>query len=274
MKHLLAACLLPVLTGPLAWSQNIGALLPKQLRGVGIEQHLNAQMPLDAEFTDEAGRHVRLRDYTGSRPVILALVYYQCTMLCNQTLNGIATGLRPLSLRPGKDFAVLAISINPRETPTLAYAKKLRYGHSSFNAAESSGWHFLTGTEPNIHAVAETAGFRYRYDPKTDTFLHGSGILILTPEGKVARYLFGVDFKPKDLKLGLLEASRGRIGSAADQVLVFCYRYDPTTGTYSVAVLNLLRLSAAATILIAAVTLGIFWREDIRTGPKVTGKVR
>ncbi len=240
--------------------------LPKDLQGIGIEQLLNAQTPLDARFTDESGRQVRLGDYLGRRPAILALVYYRCTMLCSYILNGIVSGLRPLSLRPGRDFDVIAISIDPsegsgpgrRETATTIPGRTpRRYG--------TQGWHFLTGDEKNIHAVADAVGFHYRYDPKTKVFLHASGIMVLTPQGHVARYFYGVEYAPKDLELGLVEASANRIGSPVDQILLFCYHYDPATGKYGAAVMNLLRVSAGATLLaLAGGALIILWRRDLR----------
>ena len=185
--------------------------LPKELQGVRIDQRLNAPVPLDASFVDETGRTVALREYLGRRPVILALVYYRCTMLCSYILNGVVSGLRPLSFKPGRDFDVIAISIDPSEDFRLAAEKRDHYAKSYSSRAGKTGWHFLTGDEKNIRAVAAAVGFRYRYDPKTKLFLHGSGIMLLTPEGHVSRYFYGVEYTPKDLKLGLVEASANRI---------------------------------------------------------------
>lgn len=239
-------------------------MVPKELDGIGFDQNLNAQVPLDAHFLDESGRDVRIGDYLGQKPAILALVYYQCTMLCNQILNGIVVGLRPLSLRPGRDFYVIAISINPREGPALARDKRDNYVKLYSSRAGPAGWHFLTGTESNIRAVADAVGFHYRYDPKNDIYLHASGIMVLTPQGRAARYFYGVEFEPKDLKLGLVEASQNRIGSAVDQILLFCYHYDPATGKYTAAVLNLLEVSAAVTLLLLIGILGRLWRRNLR----------
>jgi len=239
-------------------------MVPKELDGIGFDQNLNAQVPLDAQFRDESGRGVRLGDYLRQKPAILALVYYQCTMLCNQILNGIVVGLRPLALRPGRDFDVIAISINPREGPALARAKRDNYAKLYSSRAGPAGWHFLTGAEPDIRAVADAVGFHYRYDPKNDIFLHASGVIVLTPQGKAARYFYGVEFEPKDLKLGLIEASRNRIGSAVDQILLFCYHYDPATGKYTATVLNLLEASAALTLLLLLGVLGRLWRRNLR----------
>ncbi len=238
--------------------------LPPELQGIGIDQHLNAQVPLNARFTDESGRSVQLSEYFGRRPVVLALVYYRCTMLCSYILNGVVSGLRPLSLRPGRDFDVIAISIDPAEDAHLAAGKRDHYAKSYSPKYGTNGWHFLTGDEANIHAVTEAVGFHYRYDPKTQMFLHLSGIMVLTPRGRIARYFYGVEYAPKDLELGLVEASANRIGSVADQLLLFCYHYDPATGKYGAAVLNLLRGSAAAVLLILATALTILWRRDVR----------
>ncbi len=238
--------------------------LPKELQGVGIEQRLDAQAPLTARFADEDGRPVLLGDYLGHRPVILALVYYRCTMLCNYILNGVVSGLRPLSLRPGRDFDVIAISIDPSEDSQLARGKRDHYVKSYSSKAGPEGWHFLTGDEKQIRAVADSVGFHYRYDPKNKIFLHGSGVMILTQRGRVARYLYGVEYTPKDLKLGLIEASANRIGSRVDQILLFCYHYDPVTGKYGAVVVNMLRIAAAAVLLILVVALAIFFRRDLR----------
>ncbi len=245
--------------------------LPKVLQGVGIDQKLNAQAPLDTFFVDESGQRVRLGDYFGRRPVILALVYYRCTMLCSYILNGVVSGLRPLSLRPGRDFEVVAISIDPSEDSQLAAGKRDHYAASYSSKGGTAGWHFLTGQEKNIRAVADAVGFHYRYDPKTKLFLHGSGVMVLTPKGRVARYFYGVEYAPKDLKLGLIEASANRIGSPVDQILLFCYHYDPVTGKYGAVVVNMLRIAAAGVLLLLAVILTIFWRRDLRTGRAVHG---
>ncbi len=239
-------------------------VLPAYLQGIGIDQRLNAQTPLDAQFRDESGRAMRLGDLLGHRPAILALVYYRCTMLCDQILNGIVRGLRPLSLEPGRDFDVIAISINPAEDPPLAAAKRENYVKLYSRSASTKGWHFLTGTEANIRAVADAVGYHYRYDPKTGIFLHLAGIMVLTPEGKAARYLYGVEYEPKDLKLSLVEASHNRIGSLTDQILLFCCPYDPLTGKYTASVLNLMRASAAAFLALLVVVLAVWWRRDLR----------
>jgi protein SCO1/2 len=247
--------------------------LPKELQGIGIDQRLNAQVPLDARFVDESGQSVRLGDYFGRRPVILTLVYYRCTMLCSYILNGVVAGLRPLSLRPGRDFDVIAISIDPAEDHQLAAEKRDHYTHSYSPKLGTNGWHFLTGDQKNIHAVADAVGFHYRYDPKTQMFLHLSAIMLLTPQGKAARYFYGVEYAPKDLELGLVEASANRIGTTADQILLYCYHYDPATGKYGAAVLNLLRASAALVLIALVGSLTILWRRDLRRDRPVLREV-
>lgn len=245
--------------------------VPKYLQGVGIDQKLNAQIPLDAQFKDEFGDPVKLGDYVRQRPAILALVYYTCPALCDQILEGMVRGLRPLSLKPGRDFDIIAISINPSEGPADALTKRQDYLKLYSRTASPQGWHFLTGTEPNIHAVTDAVGFRYRYDPKTKMFFHAAGILVVTPEGKAARYLYGVDYQPKDLKLGLIEASHNRIGAPVDRILLFCYHYDALTGKYTATVLNLLHAAAVGFIILFGVIMAWLFRRDIRRHRKISG---
>jgi protein SCO1/2 len=239
-------------------------VLPKYLQGVGIDQNLNAQVPLGAQFTDESGRAVKLGDYLGTRPAVLALVYYTCPMLCDQILRGVVHGLRPLSLQPGRDFDIIAISINPKEGPLQAAAKRQEFVSLYSKHASPKGWHFLTGNDANIHAVADAVGFHYRYDAKTGMFFHAAAIMVLTPKGRAARYFYGVEFQPKDLKLGLIEASGNRIGSPVDQLLLFCCHYDPLTAKYTSTVLDLLHVSAALFLILLVAGLLFFWRHDIR----------
>lgn len=255
-----------VLFGMLAVAADPSAkpILPPELRGIGIQQRLGAQLPLDATFEDEAGGTVRLGDLGTGRPAVLALVYYTCPMLCNQILYGLVAGLRPLSLVPGRDFDVIAISINPAETPQDATAKRDYYVRRYSRSADRAAWHFLTGTEPEIRKVADAVGFHYRYDPQSKMFIHASGVMILTPERRVARYLYGVEYQPKDLKLGLVEASGRKIGSPADEILLFCYHYDPNTGKYTLTVLTLLRIAAGLVLALVAGGLFWLWRRDVR----------
>jgi protein SCO1 len=243
-------------------------MVPPALQGVRIDQKLNAQIPLDAQFTDSFGKPVRLRDILGRRPAVLALVYYTCPMLCDQILRGVVRGIRPLSLAPGRDFDVIAISINPNEGPADAAAKRDEIVKLYSRRAAPEGWHFLTGTEANIRAVADAVGFHYRWDPKTKMFFHAAGIMALTPEGKAARYFYGVEFEPKDLKLGLIESSHNRIGTAVDQILLFCSHYDATNGKYTTTVLSVMRLAAASFLALLIGGLAFLWRREFHSRGK------
>jgi protein SCO1/2 len=243
---------------------SFAANLPAQFQGVGIDQKLNAQVPVAAVFRDENGASVTLGRYFRSKPVLLAPVYYRCPMLCSQILSGIVASLRPLSLKPGRDFDVVAISFDPNDTPAEAAVKKKQYVTSYSRDAGGHGWHFLVGTEPSIRAVMDSIGFHYRWDAKDHMFIHASGIMILTPQGRVARYLYGVDYEPKDVKLALVEASNEQIGSVVDQILLFCYHYDPKTGKYGAVVMNLLRASAILMLVVLAAGMWFFWRRDLR----------
>ena len=222
---------------------------PLALRAVGLDQKLGEQAPLDAEFRDETGKTVRLGDYFGTRPVILTFAYYRCQDLCPLLLDGVLRTLRAMSLTAGKDFEIVNVSFDPHDTPALAAAKKgdlvRRYGRP--DAAD--GWHFLTGGEASISRITAAAGFRYSYEGDNDRFSHATGIMLLTPQGRFARYFYGIEFSPRDLRLGLLEASDGKIGTAIDQLLLFCYHYDPATGKYTLMVTNLLRGATIATVL-------------------------
>jgi protein SCO1/2 len=263
-KKWVALALLIGSLAPAASSAADAPTLPDRFKGIGIEQRLNAQIPLDTVFRDENGVSVPLRTFFGQKPVLLALVYYRCPMLCSQILSGVVAGLRPLSLRPGRDFEVVAISFDPADTPPDAHAKRDHYSREYSSKAGTAGWHFLTGTEPSIQAVTQAAGFRYRWDPANKIFIHASGIMILTPEGRLARYLYGVDYEPKDLKLALVEASHNRIGSPVDQILLLCYHYDPKTGKYGAVVMNILQLAAVVLLLVMGTALFFLWRRDLR----------
>ena len=238
------------------------SVLPPGLRDVGLDQKLTEQIPLDVTFRDETGRELPLSSYFGAKPVILALVYYQCPMLCTQILNGLVISLRGMSLETGRDFDVVSVSIDPTETPGLASRKKAEYLRRY--AKSSNGWHFLTGAEPQIKRLAQSVGFRYAYDPKTGQYAHASAIMVLTPAGKLSKYFYGIDYAPRDLRLGLVEASENKIGTPVDQLLLFCYHYDPHTGKYSAIVINIVRLAGALTVLILGVGLFWLWRWDLR----------
>ena len=237
------------------------SVLPPALRNIGLDQNLNAQIPLNLIFRDDSGRELPLSTYFGSRPVVLALVYYQCPMLCTQVLNGMVMSLRGMSLESGRDFEVVTVSIDPTEMPDLAAKKKAEYLRRY--AKGSAGWHFLTGAEPQIKELARTVGFRYAYDPKTKQYAHASAIMVVTPTGKLSRYFYGIEYAPRDLRLGLIEASENKIGSPVDQILLYCYHYDPNTGKYSAIVMNIVRLAGVLTLLILLPLLIWLWRADL-----------
>jgi len=225
------------------------AQLPPSLQGVGFEQRLNEQVPLDIEFRDDAGQAVQLGDYFADKPVILVLVQYRCPMLCTEVLNGLVKALLDVPLLVGKDFYVVTVSFDARENPELAAAKKKTYLERYGRSEAESGWHFLTGQQDAIDRLTQAVGFRYRYDPKTDRFAHASGIMVLTPSGKIARYFYDISYNPRDVRLALVEASQGKIGSPVDQILLYCFHYDPNEGKYGPAVMNLLRAGGVLTVL-------------------------
>ena len=232
---------------------------------IGIEQHLDEQVPLEATFRDENGKAVQLAELMQhGRPVVLSLVYYECPMLCTQVLNGSLRSLRVLSLDVGSDFDVITVSIDPGETPALARQKKAEYVSRYKREGADQGWHFLTGDSEQIERLAEAVGFHYEYDEETDLFVHASGIMVLTPTGRLARYFYGIEYSPKDLRLGLVEASENRIGSPVDQVLLLCYQYDPATGKYGFMIMNALRLAGGATVAILAILIIGMIRRDRR----------
>jgi len=235
---------------------------PPLLRDVGIDQQLNAQLPLTATFTDDTGHLVRLGDYFGARPVVLAFVYYQCPMLCNQVLTGLLHSLKKISLNAGEQYNVVAISIDPRETVAMAAAKKHTFVQNYGRAEASGGWHFLTGTESAVRKTANVAGFHYSFDPTTNQFAHMAGIMIATPDGRLSRYLYGIQYPERDLRLALVEASDRKIGNLADQVLLFCYHYDPTQGKYGFAIMNAIRVLGSATVIALGVLIVTMVRSD------------
>ncbi len=246
---------------------------PPGLKHVGIEQHMGEQIPPDLTFRDETGKTVRLGDYFGKRPMILNLVYYQCPMLCGEVLAGLTSSLKVLKFDVGDQFDVLTISFNPRETPELAAAKKAEYLKRYGRSGAAVGWHFLTGPEPSIEALTNAAGFQYEYDPKTQQFAHATAILVLTPEGKISKYFYGVDYAPKDLRLGLIQASDKKIGTVVDEVLLYCYCYNPSTGKYGAIIWRILNLAGAATILVLGGFLVVMFRigsKHSKAGAQVT----
>ena len=249
-------------------SQSVGAGLPEALKKIGIEQKLGGQMPLETEFKDESGRTVKLGEFFNkSRPVILAFVYYECPMLCNEVLNGLTGSLKGISLDAGKDFDVVAISFDARENdkPDLARNKKENYMKRYGRAGTENGWHFLTGSQASIDAATSAAGFGYQWDEKSNQFAHAGGIMIATPDGKLSRYFYGIDYSPKDVKFGIMESADSRVGNAAEQLLLYCYHYDPATGKYGLAILSVLR-GAAVLMLIGMGAVGlVFWRRNKKT---------
>jgi len=233
------------------------------LQTVGINQKMGAQIPLDLPFADESGRDVTLRQYF-DRPVILALVYYQCPSLCNMVLNGVLSSVKALDMTTGSQYEVVAVSFDPRETPQMAAAKKQTYLKDYQRPGAEQGWHFLTGPETSSKALAAAVGFRYVYDAMTNQYAHSSAIMILTPAGRVARYFYGIQYPPRDVRLGLVEASGGKIGTPTDQVLLYCFHYDPTTGKYALVIMNVLRLAALITLGALLTFMFVMFRRDFR----------
>jgi protein SCO1/2 len=224
--------------------------MPRALQNVGFEPPLNGPMPLDLPFRDETGRSVQLRDYFGhQKPVVLAFVYYGCPMLCDQVEQGVVGSLRMFTFNPGRDYDVVFVSFDPRETPEMAAEKKQKALVHFRRPETDSGWHFLTGSKESIEAVTKAANFRYTFDAKSNLFAHASGVMILTPDGRISRYFYGVEFPGHDMRFGLVDASAGKIGTPIDHVLLFCYHYDPTAAVYSASILKLIRLGGVLTIL-------------------------
>lgn len=256
-----------VISGAQNLPDNVGqssAALPPALQNVGFSPQLNSQIPLDIPFADESGREIRLRDYFGRKPVLLALVYYSCPMLCDQVQQGVAGSLKMLSLRPSRDYEVVFVSFDAREKPALAAKKKeailTHYGHPE----TASGWHFLTGSQESIAALTKAANFRYAFDPQTNVFAHASGILLLTPEGRISRYFYGVEYPARDVRLGLVDASAGKIGTPVDHLLLYCFHYNPGTARYSATVLRIVRLGGLLTVLTIIGAILIFRRRDLK----------
>lgn len=234
------------------------------IRGIGFDQNLNRSLPLELTFKDETGTPVPLKKYISDKPVILTLVYHGCPMLCGAELHGLVTCLRAMSYSAGKEFEILTISFDPNETTSLSAAKKAEYVREYGHPGAQAGWHFLTGDQASIDALTQVVGFRYRYDAISKTYGHASGIVILTPQGTISRYYFGVEYYPRDITLALVEASQNKIGNLADQVLLYCYRYDPMTGRYGLVILNILRFSAVLTVLILGTFMVAMFVRDRR----------
>lgn len=240
------------------------AELPAAIREIGFDQNLGRMLPLDVEFKDEQGRTVTVGDYFGKRPVVLSFVYYGCPMLCLESLSSLAATLGVLSETPGEDFEVVSVSIDPRETPAMALEKKGHYVERSGRPSIARGWHYLTGTEENIQRLTKAAGFRYVFDEATQQYAHPAGIVVATTEGKVSRYLFGIDYGPRDLRLAVLDASAEKVGSPLARALLYCYHYDVATGRYSLAIMRIVRAAGAATVLALGTLIFVWTRRERR----------
>lgn len=238
-------------------------LRPPLLQNVGFEPPLNGHLPLELPFRDETGREVQLREYFTQKPVLLAFVYYGCPMLCDQLEQGVVGALRMLSFNPGRDYEVVFVSFDDSEAPSMAAQKKASAMTHFRRPETASGWHFLTGSKDSIAALTKAANFRFTYDEKNHLFAHASGITLLTPDGRISRYFYGVEFPSRDLRLGLVDASAGKIGSPVDHALLFCFRYDPSTARYSASILKIMRLGAIFTILALVSGMLIFRRRDL-----------
>jgi len=236
--------------------------VPAPLREIGFDQNIGDVVPLDASFRDEGGRAVRLGDYFARRPVVMVFAYYECPMLCTLAINGLASALSTLSLTAGQDFDVVIVSFDPRDTSAAAAAKKAAYLKRYNRPGAEAGWHFLSGDRESIDRVAKAAGFRYAWDAATQQFAHPAGAIVLTPEGRLARYLFGIEYGPRDLRFALVEASAGNVGSRVDALLLYCYHYDPITGRYGFAVMQAVRLGGAATVLALGTFIFVMLRRE------------
>ncbi len=271
-KNIIAVLILAFAAAAVAGAQTIPASvgkssagLPSQLQNVGFEPPLNAQLPLDLAFRDESGREVTLREYSGQRPAVLALVYYGCPMLCNQVEMGVVGTLKMLSFTPGHDYEVVFVSFDTRENPAMA-AQKKEAAMSHFGRRETaSGWHFLTGSQESIDALTKAANFRYSFDTRINIFAHASGIMLLTPDGRISRYFYGVEYPSRDVRLGLVDASAGKIGTPIDHLLLFCFEYNPESARYSATILKIIRLGGLLTIVTIVAAILIFRRRDLRS---------
>jgi protein SCO1/2 len=263
--------LLALTAGSAAYAQAPGMLpevgdpasaRPGILSKIAIDQKIGYQIPADIPFVDDHGKPVVIGDYFGKRPVVLALVYYECPMLCTQVLNGLVSAVGVLNFSVGREFDVVAVSFNPKEGSGLASQKKAAYVERYGRPESAAGFHFLTGTQESIDRLTDAVGFRYAYDEKIGQFAHGAAIEVLTPKGTIAKYFYGIEYSPRDLRLGLIEASDERIGTVIDDVLLFCYHYDPATGSYGATVLTIVRAGAIATVLAFAIFLTVSLRRE------------
>ena len=262
-KTILAVCAAAILMSalPLTAQQ---ATTPPILREVSIAQNLNKQVPADLMFRDETGQPVRLRDYFGGKPILLSLVYFDCPALCTEVLNGELRTMRSISLDMGRDFDAVTVSFEPKDTPALAKAKRDVYAGQYGRAGAAEHWHFLTGEQGSIDALTQAVGFRYAYDSANRQYAHAAAIMVLTPDGRIARYFYGVQYPARDVRLGLVEASAGKIGTRTDQALLYCYQYDPMTGKYGLVVMNVVRAAGGFTVLALGIFMWIMFRRDRR----------
>ena len=262
-----------LVVSPVVARAQLADQVPEVLEEVGVTEHLDAKLPLDLEFRNEDGDWVELGSFfDGERPVILTLNYYKCPMLCGLMLNGVVDGLEAMDWTPGEEFQMVTVSINPLETPELARAKKQNYLKRLDRPAAAGGWHFMTGRELEINRLAETVGFSYTYDPVSKEYAHAAAIMICTPDGRVARYLYGIEYPAKRLKFGLLEAAEGSIGTTLDQLILYCYHYDPTNRRYTPVAMNIMRVGGGATALILGIALGGMWFREWRRKNKKDSK--
>ncbi len=236
--------------------------MPELLQDVGLDQRLNTQLPLTLQFKDEEGRTVRLGDYFGKRPVILTLAYYECPMLCTQVLNGVASAIGVLKFSVGQEYEIVTVSFDPRDTPERARAKKASYIERYNRPGAEAGWHFLTGNSREISALTRAVGFRYAYNASVGQFAHASGIMVATPEGRLSHYFYGIEYWPRDLRLALIEAADRKIGSPVDDVLLYCFHYDPASGRYSLAVMTVVRIAGVLTLVAGGTAIVLMRRRE------------
>jgi len=249
----------------------ISSSMPPVLSGIGFDQNIDQRVPLDTTFRDEGGRTVTLGDYFGKRPVVMVFAYYDCPMLCTQVINGLSSALGVMSLEPGIDFEIVTVSFNPHDTPTSATAKKAVYLERYRRPHAAESWHFLSGDQPSIERLTKAAGFRYAWDADTKQYAHPSGVIVLTPDGRLSKYLFGIEYGPRDLRLGIVEASAGKVGTPVDSLLLYCYHYDPMTGRYGLVIMRAMRLAGGATVLALGAFIFVMVRRERRTGTGNTG---
>ena len=256
----------PGMPGSMGFTSGIVASnVPPQFKDVTFAQQLGKKLPLDLHFTDETGRDVALGEYFGSRPVVLAFVYYQCPMLCTQVMNGISSALKVLTFAPGKDFDIVLVSFDPRDTPEAANAKKRAHLDHWAARGTANGWHFLTGTEASIRQATAAAGFTYQWDAQTNQFAHVSGLLVATADGTLSRYFYGVEYSPRDLRLALIESGNGKVGSVVDELLLYCFQYDPSHGRYGAVFMNIMRLASALTVCFIGGFILLMRRREMRS---------